>query len=66
MKTKYFVVPAPGYYGDRCRVVSSHATAERAISAATSMYVVRVGSKTKGDIFYRADELIYPQYRGAP
>lgn len=62
MNPKYFVVPAPGRYGDKCRVVSSHVTAARAILSATSGYVVRVGSKTKGDVFYRSEEIIYPQF----
>lgn len=33
-RTHYIVVPAPGHYGDRTRVLSSHVTAEAALRAA--------------------------------
>ena len=56
----YFVTPAPGHYGDRARVISSHATLAAARKAATAGYVVRVGAKRKGDEWTRASESIYP------
>lgn len=56
----HFVVPAPGHYGDRCAVISSHTTAQAAKKAATKGYVARVGAKQKGDEFTRAAESIYP------
>lgn len=59
-KTQYFVVPAPGHYGDRARVSSSHATLAAAKRAATARYVVRVGSLRKGDVWFRSSEQIYP------
>lgn len=60
METRYFVVAAPGYYGDKTRVVSSHATRETAIKAAAKgNYVARVGAMRKGEIFLRHWEGIY-------
>ena len=59
-KTEYFVVPAPGHYGDRSRVLSSHRTLQAARKAAGSGYVVREGGKTKGDEWMQADEQHYP------
>lgn len=60
-KTTNFVVPAPGHYGDVARVVSSHRSAEAARKAAGPGYVARVGAKTKGDRWVRADEQVYPR-----
>ena len=34
--TTYFVTPAPGHYGDRARVISSHRTLAAARKAATT------------------------------
>jgi hypothetical protein len=56
----YFVTPAPGHYGDRARVISSHATLAAARKAATAGYVARAGNKRKGDEWTRAAESIYP------
>ena len=56
----YFVVPAPGHYGDKTTVISSHKSASAAKRAATKGYVARIGSKKKGDEFTRAAESIYP------
>lgn len=63
MKGQYFVVPAPGHYGDRARVISSHRTAAAAQRAATRGYVAREGVKAKGDLWRRADEQHYPVVR---
>lgn len=58
--TQYFVVPAPGHYGDRATVLSSHATLKAAIRAAGAGYSVRVGDKRKGDVWLRVYEESYP------
>ncbi len=58
---RYFVVAAPGHYGDRDRVYSSHATLAAAKLAAGTGYVVRVGDKRKGDEWLRAYEQTYPE-----
>lgn len=62
MKTRYFVVFAPGHYGDTCKVLSSHYTYRRAIKAIqdTTTLVIREGNKRKGETFTRASESIYP------
>ena len=60
--TTYFVVSAPGYYGDQTKVLSSHRTiaaAKRAIGAYRGL-VVRTGALTRGDTFFRADEPFHP------
>jgi hypothetical protein len=56
---QYFVTPAPGHYGDRARVISSHSTLAAARRAATRGYVVRVGSLRKGAEWLRSSEGIY-------
>lgn len=63
--SRYFVVPAPGYYGDRARVLSSHRTSDAARRAAGRGYVVRAGEKRRGDEWLRAYEGIYPVVRQA-
>lgn len=58
----YFVVAAPGHYGDTTRVVSSHMTLAAALRAAGptgSGYVVREGSLMKGAVFPRVYEEVY-------
>lgn len=60
MVTTYFVVPAPGHYGDRARVVSSHRTRAAALAARGPGYVVREGGKRRGDEWLRAYEATYP------
>lgn len=62
-QTTYFVVAAPGHYGDRTRVVSSHRSLAAAKKSATAGYVVREGAKAKGDEFTRAAEAVYPVAR---
>ena len=59
----YFVVPAPGHYGDRTRVISGHRTLEAARRAARRAFAacVREGAKRKGDLFLRVSEQIYPR-----
>ena len=54
--TLYVVVPAPGHYGDRARVLSAHRTARAALRAAGPGYVVRESSLVKGDTFLRCYE----------
>ena len=62
----YFVVPAPGHYGDRTRVISGHRTLEAARRAARRAFAacVREGAKRKGDTFFRASEGVYPVVGG--
>ena len=60
MTSKYFVVAAPGHYGDRARVVSSHATLDAARKRAKKGMVVRTGRKVKGDLWLRVYEQTYP------
>lgn len=64
---KFFVVIAPGFYGDAgTRVVSSHYTIDAARKGAATpasahcRFVVRAGSLRKGDHFGRFYESIYP------
>lgn len=60
--TNYFLVPAPGYYGDKARVLSAHAELKAARGAARQCpgLVVRVGKMEAGDRWLRAYEEIYP------
>lgn len=61
MNTNYFVVPAPGWYGDETEVISSHKTLKAALRAANrENRIARVGNKQKGARFSRASEDIYP------
>lgn len=61
-RNNYFVVPAPGYYGDRDRVMSSHSTLRLAKRAASgSGWVVREGQLRKGDRWLRVYEGVYPE-----
>lgn len=65
MNAQYFVTPAPGWYGDEASVLSSHRTLEAALRAANRPNrVVRLGSKRKGDRWYRAAEGVYPVVGG--
>lgn len=57
--SNFFVVAAPGFYGDKTRVVSSHATIDAAKKAARGNYVVRLGGLKKGNTFFRSSEQIY-------
>ena len=60
-ETKFFVVPAPGHYGDRARVYSSHTTigAARKATKKSEGVVIRAGSKRKGDVWLRVYEESY-------
>ena len=60
MSTIYFVTPAPGHYGDRTTVLSSHRTLAAAMRAARAAYVVRVGNLRRGDEWFRSMEHYYP------
>jgi hypothetical protein len=61
--TCYFIVPAPGHYGSRAKVISSHRTVEAARKAKgdSAVYVIREGHKRKGDVWLRVFEgSLYP------
>ena len=57
----YFVVSAPGHYGDSTRVMSSHRTLKAALKARGEGECVREGSLTKGATFLRSAESVYPR-----
>jgi len=60
---RYFLTLAPGYYGDRSRVLSSHASlaaARRAQRRCGPCATVRVGNKRRGDEWLRSSEAHYP------
>lgn len=56
--TTYIVVDAPGYYGDRTVVLSSHRTAAAALRVARGFrgLCVRESALVKGDTFLRVYE----------
>lgn len=56
----YFLVPAPGHYVDRAKVLSSHASFAAARKARGFGECVRVGEKRKGDEWLRVYESLYP------
>lgn len=63
MKTEFFVVAGPGYCGDRTCVLSAHARKDLALKAARKFgtgYVVREGSKKKGDTYLSATTAVFP------
>ena len=55
----FFIVPAPGHYGDSARVYSSHKTLDAAKKACGRGCVVRVGEMRKGAKWLRAYEEIH-------
>lgn len=57
---RFFVVPAPGRYGDKAKVYSSHRTLVAAHKDAGETGVVRVGAKRKGETWLRVYESTYP------
>lgn len=60
--SSFFVVPAPGHYGTHATVLSSHATLEvarRKVGKSTG-YVIRKGSKAKGQEWLPVYEETYP------
>lgn len=57
---KYIVVPAPGYYGDVARIMSTHRTAAAALKAATHGLIARHGYGRKGDRWLRVYEQSHP------
>jgi hypothetical protein len=65
--TRFFVVAAPGHYGNKTVVMSSHKTIDAARKAAKSTphvwYVVRRGHLRSGWIMLRAAESVYPIVR---
>lgn len=52
----YFITAAPGYYGDRSVVFSSHKTLDAALRAAGKGHAIWRGHKQKGDIWLRVYE----------
>jgi hypothetical protein len=60
MSTLYFIVPAPGHYGGRCRVMSSHYKLSSALAALSPGFVVRQGGLRRGAEFLRSMEPLYP------
>jgi len=61
--TTYIVVPAPGHYGDRTRVMSSHRTVKAALRNAGPGYVVRACAASKGSEWLRCYDQIFPEVR---
>lgn len=60
MTTRYIVVPAPGYYGDRTVVISSHSTLQAALRAAGGKgWAVYEGNEKRGYEWLR----VYEQFR---
>jgi hypothetical protein len=59
--TSFFIVPAPGHYGDRARVVSSHRTLAAALKAREAGECVREGTLKKGALWLRAREPFSPR-----
>lgn len=60
MATQYFVVPAPGYYGDTDRVRSSHRTLRAARRQLRRGLEVREGRFARGDRWLRVYAETYP------
>ena len=61
--TLFVVVPAPGHYGDRTVVLSSHRTARAALRAAGPGYVVRPSTASKGSEWLRCYDQVCPEVR---
>ena len=60
--TKYFLVAAPGYYGDRTRVISSHRTLDAARRAARGKNAaIYAGEQKRGSEWLR----VYEQFHSA-
>ena len=61
-ETKYFLVAAPGYYGDRTRVISSHRTLDAARRAARGLNAaIYAGEQKRGSEWLR----VYEQFHSA-
>jgi hypothetical protein len=61
VSTRYFVVDAPGYYGDSGRVYGDYDSVAAALKAWPSpSVVVREGTLEKGDVWTRSQEQHYP------
>jgi hypothetical protein len=54
--SNYFIAPAPGHYGDRASVCSSHRTLDAAKKAATKGWAIYKGDKRKGQEWLRVYE----------
>ena len=59
--TNYFIISAPGHYGDRTRVISSRGTLKAARKARGAGECVREGALKKGAVFFRSAESVYPR-----
>ena len=58
---RYFVVPAPGTYGEVTNVLWSSTKLDRAKEMCPRGYVVRVGAKKAGERWYPRDEADAPE-----
>jgi hypothetical protein len=56
---RYIVTPAPGWYGDKTRVLSSHTSLQAALQAAGGHYAVYIGNERKGALWLA----VYAQMR---
>jgi hypothetical protein len=61
--THYFITSAPGYYGDRSVVVSSHKTlrSAQAAAAAAKGLAIYAGDKRRGEEWLRVYEQHFPR-----
>lgn len=59
MTTSYFVVAAPGHYGDKTRVQSAHQTLADAHKKRGPGECVREGALEKGAVFLKSAEHVY-------
>jgi hypothetical protein len=64
----YFIVEAPGHYGDRSKVLSCHNTASEAKRSMgrNKRLCVRKGCMLPGDLWLRAYEQFYPIVTESP
>jgi hypothetical protein len=61
----YFVVEAPGHFGDRAKVVSNHFLLEDALKVATRGYVVKKGHLQKGEWLSAGEYSDFPTMDGS-
>lgn len=61
--TIYFLILAPGCYGDYTHVISSHRSlvAARKARRGNARIAIREGSASKGDVIYRDAEHLFPR-----
>lgn len=58
---RYFVVPAPGTYGEVTSVLWSGKNLDAAKGMAPRGYVIRLGSKKAGEKWYSREEADHPE-----